>query len=184
MRKTITLLLSFFCCLFASAQIKNVTIQASGLTCSMCSNAIFKSLQSLVEVDTVDANIKTSSFTVSFKQGQMVSFDKLKKKVEDAGFFVARMDVQMTIDTLKLFNDAHIELLGNLFHFVHVSEQTLKNEINFRIIDKGYLTTKEYKRYAAFTALPCYATGLTAACCANNNQQLGSRVYRIYHVTL
>ncbi len=181
MRKTIILVLSFFCCFCVSAQIKNVTIQASGLTCSMCSNAIFKSLQTLEEVDSITPNIKTSSFIIVFKSGSSINFDRLKKKVEDAGFFVARMDVQMAIDTLSLYNDVHIERNGFLFHFVHVTEQTLRNEINFRIIDKGYLTTKESKRFAAYTSMPCYATGLTEACCVHIQQPLGTR---IYHATL
>ena len=73
----------------AKAQITKVTIQASGLTCSMCSNSINKAIKSLSFVENVNANIKNSSFDISFKPNEVVDFDKLKKKVEDAGFLVA-----------------------------------------------------------------------------------------------
>ena len=75
----------------ANAQVKTVTIQASGLTCSMCSNSIFKALKTLDFVEKVDPNIKTSSFDISFKPGADIDFDKLKAKVEGAGFFVANL---------------------------------------------------------------------------------------------
>ena len=68
--------------LHATAQIKKVSLQASGLTCSMCSNSIFKALKTLDFVDNVEANIKTSTFAITFKQGAKVDMDKLKKKVE------------------------------------------------------------------------------------------------------
>jgi copper chaperone CopZ len=51
----------------ANAQINKVSIQASGLTCSMCSNAINKALKSIDYVDHVIANIKNSTFEIYFK---------------------------------------------------------------------------------------------------------------------
>ena len=44
----------------ASAQIKSVSLQASGLTCSMCSKAIYKSLSAISFVQSVDSDIKNS----------------------------------------------------------------------------------------------------------------------------
>ena len=60
-----------FAALLASAiteaQIIKVSLQASGLTCSMCSNAINKSLKTIDFVDRVPADITTYSFEISFK---------------------------------------------------------------------------------------------------------------------
>src|SRR5690606_24963991 len=46
----------------AFAQIKQVDIQATGLTCSMCSNAINKQLLSLPEVAEVTTDLNTNTF--------------------------------------------------------------------------------------------------------------------------
>lgn len=62
------------------AQVSKVKMQASGLTCSMCTNSIHKSLKKLDFVANVFANINTSSFDVSFKPGADIDFDQLKKK--------------------------------------------------------------------------------------------------------
>jgi len=66
-------------------------MQASGLTCSMCSNAINKSVKSIDFVEKVMANIQTSTFEITFKPGSTIDFDLLKKKVEDAGFFCIKI---------------------------------------------------------------------------------------------
>jgi copper chaperone CopZ len=53
--------------------IKKVSLVASGLTCSMCSKAIFKS---------------QSKFVLTFKSGKTVVIDQIKSAVADAGFSV------------------------------------------------------------------------------------------------
>ena len=70
-------------------QFTSANLQATGLTCALCSNAINKSLLELPFVDTVKSEIKTSSFSISFKDNSQVSIDAIRKAVEDAGFSVA-----------------------------------------------------------------------------------------------
>jgi len=96
------ILVAFLFPVIMQAQVKGVTIQASGLTCSMCSNAIFKALKTVDFVDQVDANIKTSSFEITVKPGTTIDFDKLKGKVEDAGFFVAGFTVNYNFDDVAI----------------------------------------------------------------------------------
>src|SRR5437588_10406331 len=86
----------------AKAQVAKVSLQASGLTCSMCSKSINKSLLTLDFIDKVDANIKTSTFEITFKHADKVDFDKLKGKVEDAGFSVARFTATIHFDNVQL----------------------------------------------------------------------------------
>ncbi len=86
--KNILFILLAFLSLNATAQVKTVSLQASGLTCSMCSNAIFKALKSVDFVENVDANIKNSTFEITFKPNASVNFDVLKDKVEKAGFLL------------------------------------------------------------------------------------------------
>ena len=96
MKKLVFFLLFCFTMFWVKAQVSSVSIQASGLTCSMCSNSINKAIQSLDYVKDVEADIKNSSFEITFKDPSKVNFDQLKKKVEDAGFFVARFEAVIT----------------------------------------------------------------------------------------
>ena len=155
----------------AKAQIKNVTIQASGLTCSMCSNSIFKALKTLDFVENVEANIKKSSFDISFKPSAVIDFDKLKAKVEDAGFFVANFTFTYNFDNLAVSNDKHINVGNSVFHFLNVKDGILSGEKKVRLLDKGFVTAKEFKKNSILTNMACYKNG------EENNK-------RIFHVTI
>jgi copper chaperone CopZ len=155
----------------AQAQVKSVTIQASGLTCSMCSNSIFKALKTLDFVENVDANIKTSSFDISFKPTAAIDFDKLKAKVEGAGFFVANFTVTYSFDNLAVSNDKHINVGNSVFHFLNVKDGVLSGEKKLRLLDKGFVSAKEFKKNSSLTKMACYKTG-------EENKK------RIFHVTI
>jgi copper chaperone CopZ len=80
----------FFVILFQfqllQAQFTKANLQATGLTCAMCSNAINKALQHLPFVESVKADIKNSSFSIVFRQQASVDLDAIKNAVEEAGF--------------------------------------------------------------------------------------------------
>ncbi len=173
----ITMVISFE----ASAQTLKVNLQASGLTCSLCSNAINKALQTLDFVDRVEANIKNSSFDISFKPGKTVDYDKLKMKIEGAGFSVAHFTATLHFDHITVANDDHVTVNGMVFHFLNVSGQLLDGDKTVRLLDKGFVSTKEYKKNSSLTRMECYKTGVAGACCTKDHLTAGTR---IFHVTI
>ncbi|MBC7424455.1 MAG: heavy-metal-associated domain-containing protein [Ferruginibacter sp.] len=176
--KNILFIAALLCSFATKAQVTKVAIQASGLTCSMCSNAINKSLRSIDFVQNVDANIKTSTFEITFKPGTAVDFDKLKKKVEDAGFFVANFTATIHFDKVQLVNDGLVTVDGTTFHFLNIKDQVLDGNKSIQLIDKGYVTAKAYKANGKYTSMECYKTGLAAACCIKDGLKIGARVFQ------
>ena len=179
--KKLLFVAALFLGLGSQAQVTKVRLQASGLTCSMCSNAINKSLKSLEIVDKVMANIKTSSFEISFKPGAEVNFDQLKKKVEDAGFFVANLSATVNFNNLKVEKDEHYNVAGMNIHFLNANGETLQGEQQVQVVDKGYVSAKAFKKNQQFTRMECYKTGVAGTCCSKTGLSTGSR---IYHVTI
>jgi copper chaperone CopZ len=173
------------CCLVLSistqAQVTKVFLQASGLTCSMCSRAIYKALTTLDFVDSVEANIKNSTFDVKIKPGSHADFDKLKLMVEDAGFSVTSFAAVVQFDNIKAQTDAHVTVDGRSLHFLNVKEQQLNGSKTIRLLDKGFVSSKEFKKNKAFTKMKCYETGVAGDCCTKGGLPQGSR---IYHVTI
>ncbi len=161
------------------AQISKVTIQASGLTCSMCSKAIYKSLKSLDAVDSVAPVIKNSSFEVYFKQGGIADFDALKAKVEDAGFFVAKFYAVLLFSNTAAAKDAHVTVDGKTLHLLNAKGQVLDGEKTIRIVDKGFVSSKEYKKNNVFTGMECYKTGVAGSCCAKDGLAKGTRIFHV-----
>lgn len=169
--KKLILIISVFIAVDVQAQVKNITIQASGLTCSMCSNSIFKALKTLDFVDNVVPNIKTSSFDISFKPSMEIDFDKMKAKVEDAGFFVAGFTIIYHFDNLAVVNDTHVTVGNLVFHFLNIKDGVLSGDKKLRLLDKGFVSAKEFKKNSGLTRMPCFKTG-------EENKK------RIFHVTI
>jgi copper chaperone CopZ len=148
----------FFIALIASviteAQVSSVSLQASGLTCSMCSNAINKSLKTLDFVREVEADIKTYTFHISFKPGAEIDFDKIKNKVENAGFTVCAFVVTIHFDNVQVSGNQPVVLQNKTLLFQQVDEQLLNGEKKVRLMDKGFISAKEFKKNNMLVSSP------------------------------
>ena len=83
--------------LFIFLALNNITLKVNGLTCSMCSFSIEKSVEKVYFVEDVEANIEDTTFKIIFKKNNYVDFFALQNAVEDAGFFIDKESV--VIDT-------------------------------------------------------------------------------------
>ncbi len=167
----------------ANAQLQKAEFQASGLTCSMCSNAINKALKTVPFIETVNTDLNKNIFEIIFKKNVPVDLDAIKKKVEDAGFSIAKFWVIADLHDQKINNDEHISIDGLSFDFMNVKAQTLNGSQRLQLIDKNYIPSKEFKKYSTSTTMPCYQTGMTSSCCKSKDGTLASG-NRIYHVTI
>ncbi|MCY7422752.1 MAG: heavy-metal-associated domain-containing protein [Chitinophagaceae bacterium] len=165
----------------SEAQFKQATLQASGLTCAMCSKAIYKSLEKLVFAEKIQSNIKESSFTITFKQNEAVDFDAIRKAVEDAGFAVANLKVTANFNDVSVANDSHVVVDGKSLHFLNVKSQVLKGDNVLQVIDKKFVSDKVYNKYAAATKMQCFTSGVMENTTGKQGQ---STATRIYHVTI
>ena len=165
----------------ARAQFSTALLGAGGLTCALCSKAINNALERLPFVQSVEPDIRNSAFKIQFKAGRPVVIDAIKKAVEDAGFSVATLKIKGRFDRLQVKNDQHVDINGETFHFLKVSDQVVSGEKEIRIVDKAFLSSKEFKQYSAATAMRCVQTGRAESCCSKAGLTQGKR---IYHVTM
>ena len=146
MKTLLVILISIISLSSVAQQVSKVSLQASGLTCSMCSNSINKSLRTLDFVEKVDPNIETSTFEISFKPGSKVDFEKLKAKVEDAGFFVSKFIASVHFKNVPVKSNEPVSIGDKIFHFVNVKDGSLNGEKKVKILNKGFVSAKEYKK--------------------------------------
>lgn len=119
----------------SNAQIVKAEIRATGLTCSMCSNAINKQLKTLPEVVKVETDLNTNTFTVTLTEGNTLSPKVFKEKVEKAGFFIGTLVLTAKPETITQSP------------YILVNDNVAKGtEIQFQVVDKGYVTEKEFKK--------------------------------------
>lgn len=150
--KTIFLFIAITLSVATKAQVTKISLQASGLTCSMCSNAINKALKTLDFVDKVEADIKTYTFEISFKSNSNIDFDQVKMKVEKAGFSVSSFIATIHFNNVQVKDGSPVTVGDKTFVFVNVKDQSLNGSKQVKVLDKGFVSSKEYKSYA-FSAL-------------------------------
>ena len=76
MKKLVIFISIVFFAMQGEAQFSKASLQASGLTCAMCSNAINKALEVLPFVAEVKPDIKNSIFNITFKTNEAFSIDQ------------------------------------------------------------------------------------------------------------
>lgn len=118
-----------------NAQILKAEIRATGLTCSMCSNAINKQLKTIPEVVNVQTDLNTNTFTVTLSKGNTLTPKVFKEKVEKAGFFIGSLVLTTNAETIK--KGAYVLVNNSLNNSA---------EVQIQILDKGYVTEKEFKK--------------------------------------
>jgi copper chaperone CopZ len=161
------------------AQFNRANLQATGLTCAMCSNAINKALQKIPFVESVKADIKNSAFAIVFKENTQVDIDAIKNAVEDAGFSVGSLKLTGNFTEMKVEKDQHVKIGNENFHFLNADGQVLKGEQTITVVDKNFLSEKQFKKFSAATKMDCIRTGKVTTCCEKDGMAAGERVYHV-----
>jgi copper chaperone CopZ len=181
MKKMLLVMMFILVVADSRAQFKKADLQATGLTCALCSQAINKALQKLSFVESVKPDIKNSAFYIVFRQNTEVDIDAVKNAVEDAGFSVGSLKLTGTFHEVEIGNDQHVKIGKEEFHFLNVSSQILNGEKTITMVDKNFVSAKEFKKYSGYTKMSCIKTGKAGPCCAKDNIPVNTR---IYHVTI
>ncbi len=155
----------------AKAQFIKADLQVSGLTCSMCQLATQKALKTLDFVSDIKPDLNKNIYVLTFRKDKAVNLDLIKKKVKDAGFSVSKLVVTFNFDQVKISDNFHYPYSGNTYHFMNVSSKTLDGNVQITVLDKDFIPSGDFKKYAAKTTFPCYKSGV-----------MGS--VRVYHVTI
>ena len=180
--KKITFSIFFAVLVFlANAQFTRADLQATGLTCAMCNNSINKALKQVPFVESVKSNVRDATFAIVFKPGAGVDIDALKSAVENAGFSVGGLKLTGNFSGMKISNEQHVQIGDKTFCFLNVNEQTLNGEETIKVVDKNFVTLREFKKISASTKMSCLQTGKSGACCGMDGLPNNTR---IYHVTI
>ena len=144
---------------FCYAQFQSARLQATGLTCALCSKAIHQSLEKLPFVEKVTADIKSSAFSVQFKEGATLSPDELKTAVEDAGFFIGELLLVGKEGNDLPTQSAPFQLGENWYQLLNNKPIRERSAFTWSVIDKGFVTEKMFKKLLSQFEEPSLATG-------------------------
>ncbi len=147
--KKVFLFVVFFWAIGASAQVQKVNLQASGLTCAMCSKAIYKAVSAISFVDTVLVNIEASTYDIRFNSDATPQFDQIAKAVVDAGFSVANLTVLVNFNKQNVDKNGLLTLDGIQYKIMGTPPTTLQGSKKLQLIGKQYMLPKDFKKIPA-----------------------------------
>ena len=179
MKKFFSAFIFLFIAIASNSQFTTGSLKASGLTCAMCTKAVNVALEKVPFVKEVKVNIKDQEYKLVFKEENNIDFDALSKAVEDAGFSVASLKVTGNFSGVIAEKDKHTELNGINLHFLNGNKQELSGEKTITIVDKNFLSAKEFKKYTASSKHPCVQSGKGSDCCIKEGMTENARVYHV-----
>lgn len=131
--------LFFFLSSTATAQVQSIELVASGLTCSMCSKAIFKSLSALEFVSEVKVDIEKSSYILAFKSSDKVKIEQIREAVYEAGFSIETMQMTANFPKSKAIDEEVVSLVGYQFKWKLIGAKNIVNPQKVTIVNKEVL---------------------------------------------
>ncbi len=147
MKKIISLVaLATTISLAAQAQFTQAKLKANGLTCSMCSFATQKQLKTISFIDSIGTDLNNTTFILYFKKNAVINSQLIKQKVQDAGFAVGMLVYSIEFKKEVLTNNQF--KYNNTTYVIHSPNiTTLNGNVEFKVIDKEFVTAKEFKKY-------------------------------------
>ncbi len=175
------LLFVFGICFYSqsNAQVTEGVLQASGLTCALCAKSIYTNLSALPFVESVDTDLNASSFLIKFKPDVNVDPQLLRKKVEDAGFFISDLQLKVKLVNKAIGANTFIRESGSYYHLVNGKAETFSGLLTIHLIEKEYMTLKSFKKISASYNLECYQSAGIPDCKIPGVADLSSPVYHV-----
>lgn len=147
LKKITMLLLLFWGQQHGFAQFSEAKLQATGLTCALCSKAIHQELEKLPFVQKVSARIKESAFDIIAKSGESIAPDQIRTAVEDAGFFVGAL--YLTRAQSASIPEANAPFKEGSSYFCVLGSGGKGPGSTYQVLNEHFLTEKAFSKLSA-----------------------------------
>ena len=159
----------------SAQRISTADLQVTGLTCSMCSNATQKSLETISFIQSVKPDLNKNIFVLTFKKDANVNLDLIRKKVQDAGFSVGGLMANFNFNQVKVDDSGQAIVDGNVYRFANVKGKTLNGLVKANIIDKNFISSTAFKKQSKTIGSDAYDSG---------SGNVNGKKMRIYHLSI
>jgi len=173
--KLFSIIMLLFAVNVSAQKITSADLQVTGLTCSMCSNATQKSLETLGFISSVKPDLNKNIFVLTFKKDADINLDLVRKKVQDAGFSVGGLTASFSFNQLKVDEKGQAIVDGNVYRFVNAKNKTLNGTVKASVVDKNFISGSAFKKQATTANSDAYASGTGL---------INGKKTRIYHLSI
>lgn len=173
--KLFSIIMLLFAVKASAQQITTADLKVTGLTCSMCSNATQKSLETLSFISSVKPDLNKNIFVLTFKKDADINLDMVRKKVQDAGFSVGGLTADFAFNQVKVDDKGQAIVDGNVYRFINAKSKTLNGTVKASVVDKNFISGAAFKKQATAVSSDAYASGAAI---------VNGKKTRVYHLVL
>jgi copper chaperone CopZ len=148
MMKVVSVLLCFIFSLNVSAQFKSATVGIDGLTCSMCSLGVQKSIEKLKFIQEVKVDLNANTAYIEFKDAVMVDMKEVIKSIYDAGFSVRNLTARYSFNESTTPTSPFFQFENYTYIVLEQrAGKILTNTVEVQFVDKKFSDTRDYKKH-------------------------------------
>lgn len=142
-KKTFCVILFLSVTAASHAGIKWVEIGVNGLTCSLCTGSVERSVRRLEFVEKVSMSLENTSGRIYFKDDAVIDLKRIAKAVRDSGFSVRFLRVNFDFDEMNVGANGIFTFQGQSYQWMQFKNRTVKGDVVLQLIDEGFLPKKE-----------------------------------------
>ena len=133
----------------AQAGIRFVKVGINGLTCSMCSRTVEKSMLRLSFVERVEMSLEATEAVIFIKPQASVSMKEIARSVKDAGFSVRSVEADLDFSDLRLADDGTFFCQGQQYSWLGKRTLHADGKVKLKLIDTGFIPPNEKSKWAS-----------------------------------
>ena len=129
------------------AQIKWIDVGINGLTCSLCTRSVDRSISRLEFVDSVSMSLENTEGRIYVKDVEAIDLKRITKAIIDAGFSVRSVHLQFDFRDIRIDKDGFFSFKGQRYQWLQFKNDALPNDVALTLIDDGFLPKKESNQW-------------------------------------
>ena len=115
----------------------------NGLTCSLCSRTVEKSLERLPFIDSVVMSLETTNARIYFKNGGKIDYPAIAKAVSDSGFSIRLLQVEFSFNDITVNTDGTFNYQNKNYRWMDFKNGSARGKLVLKLVDGTYLPKKE-----------------------------------------
>ena len=129
------------------AGLKWIDVGINGLTCSLCTRSVDRSISRLEFVDSVTMSLENTEGRIYLKDVETIDLKRITKAITDAGFSVRFVRLQFDFRDTRIDQDGFFSFKGRRYQWLQFKSKALPNAVALTLIDEGFLPKKESNQW-------------------------------------
>lgn len=129
------------------AGLKWIDVGINGLTCSVCTRSVDRSLSRLEFVDSVAMSLENTEGRIYMKDVEVINLKRITKAITDAGFSVRFVRLQFDLRDTRIDKDGVFNFKGQQYQWLQFKASKVPNNIALMLVDEGFLPRKESNQW-------------------------------------